>query len=117
LEQEAQLLQELDAATPAMKAVGLPAVLRALEWGNVRALLYDTEFTQPGAVFYPSGQIGLSPDDAPDGTVTVWQMPDIVDTVLERALEQGAQIETVHGEARAAIQGASALLRYPMEQA
>jgi peptide subunit release factor 1 (eRF1) len=117
LEQEAQLLQELDAATPAMKAVGLPAVLRALEWGNVRALLYDTEFTQPGTVFYPSGQIGLSPDDAPEGTVMVWQMPDIVDTVLERALEQGAQVETVHGEARASIQGASALLRYPMEQA
>jgi peptide subunit release factor 1 (eRF1) len=116
-EQEAQLLRELNEATPAMKAIGLPAVLRALEWGNVRALLYDTEFTQPGMVFYPSGQIGLSPDDAPDGTVMVWQMPDIVDTVLERALEQGAQVETVHGDARASIQGASALLRYPMEQA
>ncbi|MCL6535642.1 MAG: host attachment protein [Armatimonadetes bacterium] len=117
LEQEAQLLKELTEATPAMKAIGLPAVLRALEWGNVRALLYDTEFTQPGAVFYPSAQLGLSPDDAPDGTVTVWPMPDIVDTVLERALEQGAQVETVHGEARASIQGVSALLRYPMEQA
>jgi peptide subunit release factor 1 (eRF1) len=117
LEHEALLLKELTEATPAMKAIGLPAVLRALEWGNVRALLYDTEFTQPGAVFYPSGQLGLSPDDAPDGTVTVWQMPDIVDTVLERALEQGAQVETVHGDARASIQGASVLLRYPMEQA
>ena len=114
-EQEAQLLRELNEATPAMKAIGLPAVLRALEWGNVRALLYDTEFTQPGAVFYPSGQIGLSLEDAPEGTVMVWQMPDIVDTVLERALEQGAQVETVHGDARASIQGASALLRYPME--
>jgi hypothetical protein len=68
---------------------------------------------QPGAVFYPSGQLGLSPDDAPDGTVTVWQMPDIVDTVLERALEQGAQVETVHGGARASIQGASALSALP----
>ena len=116
-EQETQLLRELNEATPPMKAIGLPAVLRALEWGNVRVLLYDTEFTQPGAVFYPSGQIGLSPDDAPDGTLMVWQMPDIVDTVLERALEQGAQVETVHGDARASIQGASALLRYPMERA
>lgn len=117
LEEEAQLLRELNEATPPMKAMGLPAVLRALEWGNVRALLYDTEFTQPGAVFYPSGQIGLTLDDAPDGTVMVWQMPDIVDTVLERALEQGAQVETVHGDARASIQGVSALLRYPMESA
>lgn len=116
-EQEAQLLRELNEATPAMKAIGLPAVLRALEWGNVRALLYDTEFTQPGAVFYPSELFGLTPDDAPDGTVTVWQMPDIVDAVLERALDQGAQVETVHGDARAAIQGVSALLRYPMDQA
>jgi len=115
-EQEAQLLRELEETPPTMKATGLPAVLRALEWGNVRVLLYDTEFSQPGVVFYPSGQIGLSLDDAPEGTVTALQMPDIVDTVLERALEQGAQVETVHGEARASIQGASALLRYPMEQ-
>lgn len=115
-EQEAQLLRELNEATPTMKAMGLPAVLRALEWGNVRALLYDTEFTQPGAVFYPSGLIGLTPEDAPDGTVMVWQMPDIVDTVLERALDQSAQVEAVHGDARASVQGVSALLRYPMEQ-
>ncbi|GIV07349.1 MAG: peptide chain release factor 1 [Fimbriimonadales bacterium] len=116
LEGEARLLSELHEATPALKAVGLPAVLRALEWGNVRTLLYDSEFTQPGAVFYPSGLIGLKPEDAPDGTVAVWQMPDILDTVLERALEQGAQVETVHGGARAQIQGASALLRYPMTE-
>jgi len=115
-EQEAQLLRELEEAPPTMKATGLPAVLRALEWGNVRVLLYDTEFSQPGVVFYPSGQIGLSPDDAPEGTVMALQMPDIVDTVLERALEQGAQAEAVHSEARASIQGTSALLRYPMEQ-
>ncbi len=113
-EQEMQLLQELNEATPTMKAIELPAVLRALEWGNVRVLLYDTEFTQPGAIFYPSGVIGLTPEDAPEGTVSIWQMPDIVDTVLERALEQGAQVETVHGEARERIQGVSALLRYPM---
>ena len=115
-EQEAELLRELNEAPPTMRAIGLPAVLRALEWGNVRVLLYDTEFTQPGAVFYPSGQIGLMPDDAPDGTVMVWQMPDIVDTVLERALDQSAQVEAVHGDARASVQGVSALLRYPMEQ-
>jgi peptide subunit release factor 1 (eRF1) len=116
-EQEVQLVRELNEATPAMKAIGLPAVLRALAWSNVRVLLYDTEFTQPGMVFYPSGQIGLSPEDAPEGTAMVWQMPDIVDAVLERALEQGAQVETIHGDARASIQGVSALLRYPMEQA
>lgn len=115
-EQEAQLLRELEEAPSTMKAIGLPAVLRALEWSNVRVLLYDSEFTHPGVEFYPSGAIGLSPDDAPEGTVTVWPMPDIVDTVLERALEQGAQAETVHGEARAHIQGVSALLRYPMPE-
>lgn len=113
-DQEMQLLQDLNGAPPTMKAVGLPAVLRALEWGNVRVLLYDTEFTHPGVVFYPSGAIGLTPDEAPDGTVSVWRMPDIVDTVLERALEQGAQVETVHGDAREKIHGTSALLRYPM---
>lgn len=113
-DQEMQLLQDLNGAPPTMKAVGLPAVLRALEWGNVRVLLYDTEFTHPGVVFYPSGAIGLTPDEAPDGTVSVWRMPDIVDTVLERALEQGAQVETVHGDVREKIHGTSALLRYPM---
>ncbi|MFN4032437.1 MAG: host attachment protein [Fimbriimonadales bacterium] len=116
LEGEAALLDELNGATPTLKAVGLPAVLRALEWGNVRVLLYDTEFTQPGAVFYPSKLIGIDPNAAPEGTVSVWKMPDIVDTVLERALEQGAQVEAVHGDARSQIQGVSALLRYPMSE-
>ncbi|MCS7190236.1 MAG: host attachment protein [Fimbriimonadales bacterium] len=115
-EQEQHLLQELNDALPTMRAIGLPAVLRALEWGNVRVLLYNAEFTQPGMVFYPSGLIGLKPEDAPEGTVSVWQMPDIIDTVLERALEQGAQVETVHGNAREQIQGVSALLRFPMPE-
>ncbi|MCS7273728.1 MAG: hypothetical protein NZ550_06265 [Fimbriimonadales bacterium] len=115
-EQESQLVHELEETPPAMRAIGLRAVLRALEWGNVRTLLYDVTFTQPGMLFYPSGAIGLSAEDAPEGTVSVWQMPDIVDTVLERALEQGAQAEAVHGEVRARIQGVSALLRYPMPE-
>jgi len=66
-------------------------------------------------VFYPSGTLGLTPDEAPPDTDHIWHMPDIVDTVIERALEQGAQLEPVQSpEGRSAIQGVSALLRYPM---
>jgi peptide subunit release factor 1 (eRF1) len=38
-EQEAQLLRELNEATPAMKAIGLSAVLRALAWGQCASLV------------------------------------------------------------------------------
>jgi peptide subunit release factor 1 (eRF1) len=59
--------------------------------------------------------LGLTPDEAPPDTDHIWQMPDIVDTLIERALEQGAQVEPVQSpEGRSAIQGVSALLRYPM---
>ncbi len=114
-EQEARLLQELNESMPQLGALGIEAVLQAIEWGNVRVLLYDTEFTQPGCVFYPSGSLGLSEADAPEGTDEVWWLPDIVDTLLERALEQGAQVEAVRNQdSNALIKGVSAILRYPM---
>ncbi len=114
-EQEGQLLQELNESLPQLGALGLEAVIQAVEWGNVRVLLYDTEHAQPGCVFYPSGSLGLRAEDAPEGTTEIWWLPDIVDTLLERALEQGAQVEAVHSqEARTFIKGASAILRFPM---
>ncbi|MFQ3610571.1 MAG: host attachment protein [Fimbriimonadales bacterium] len=114
-EQEAQLLQELNESMPQLAALGLEAVIQAVEWGNARVLLYDTEFTHPGCVFYPSGSLGLRPEDAPEGTTEVWWLPDIVDTVLERALEQGAKVEAVHSQnGNALIKGVNAILRFPM---
>lgn len=114
-EQEARLLQEFNESLPNLGMSGIDPVLHALAWANVRVLLYDTEHTQPGCIYYPSGTLGLRPEDAPEGTDTIWLLPDIIDTVLERALEQGAQVEAVHSpEARAQIYGVSAILRYPM---
>ncbi len=114
-EQEAQLLQEFEQSLPQLGLSGIDPVLRALAWNNVRVLLYDTEYTQPGCIYYPSGVLGLYPEQAPEGTETIWLLPDIIDTVLERALEQGAHVEAVHSpSARAQIHGVSAVLRYPM---
>ncbi len=114
-EQEHRLVQELQGSVPDRATVGLESVLHALEWGNIRILLYDTDYSAPGYVFYPSGVLGLKPEDAPPDTDHLWHLPDIVDTLIERALEQGAQVEPVQSaEGRSAIQGVSALLRYPM---
>jgi peptide chain release factor subunit 1 len=114
-EQESALVQELQESVPDRVARGIEPVLQAVQWGNIRVLLYDTDYSIPGYVFYPSGTLGLTPDEAPPDTDHIWHMPDIVDTVIERALEQGAQLEPVQSpEGRSAIQGVSALLRYPM---
>ncbi|CUU35018.1 MAG: host attachment protein [Armatimonadetes bacterium] len=114
-EQEKRLLQEFNESIPHLAMSGIDPVLKALEWGNVRVLLYDTDYSVPGCVYYPSGLLGLYPEHAPEGTEMIWMLPDIVDTVVERALEQGAQIEAVHApEAKAEIHGVSAILRYPM---
>ncbi len=114
-EQEQTLVQALQESAPDRVALGLDAVLQALLWGNVRTLLYDTDYSTPGYLFYPSGLLGIKADEAPPDTELIWQMPDIVDTMIERALEQGAQVEPVQSaEGRGAIRGVSALLRYPM---
>jgi peptide chain release factor subunit 1 len=114
-EQERTLVEALRSNPPDRVAIGLEPVLQAVRWGNIRTLLYDTDYSTPGYVFYPSGVLGLTPDEAPPDTDHIWQMPDIVDTLIERALEQGAQVEPVQSpEGRSAIQGVSALLRYPM---
>jgi peptide chain release factor subunit 1 len=114
-EQERTLVEALRSDPPDRVAIGLGSVLQAVQWGNIRTLLYDTDYSTPGYVFYPSGVLGLTPDEAPPDTDHIWQMPDIVDTLIERALEQGAQVEPMQSpEGRSAIQGVSALLRYPM---
>lgn len=114
-EQEQRLLAEFHESIPHLAMSGIDPVLKALEWGNVRVLLYDTDYTVSGCVYYPSGLLGLYPENAPEGTEMVWTLPDIIDTVVERALEQGARVEAVHStEAKAEIHGVSAILRYPM---
>jgi len=113
--QERALIEELRGSAPDRTAIGLESVLQAAQWGNLRILLYDTDYSTPGYVFYPSGVLGLTPEEAPPDTDHIWHMPDIVDTLIERALEQGAQVEPVQSpEGRSAIQGVGALLRYPM---
>ncbi|MEN3001605.1 MAG: hypothetical protein ABDI19_07165 [Armatimonadota bacterium] len=114
-EQEHAYIEEMQGSVPDRVARGLEAVLQAVQWGNVRVLLYDTDYSTPGYVFYPSGVLGLQPEDAPPDTDHIWHMPDIVDTLIERALEQGAQVEPIQSaEGRSMIHGVSALLRYPM---
>lgn len=116
-EQENRLLQEFRESIPHLALSGIEPVLKALEWGNVRVLLYDTDYTLPGCVYYPSGLLGLHPEHAPEGTELIWRLPDIVDTVVERALDQGAQVEAIHApSAKSEIHGLSAILRYPMSQ-
>lgn len=100
---------------PNMAVVGVEKTLEMLTWGNVRTLLVDPEFSIEGYVFYPSRLLGLKPEEAPEGTESVWHLPDLVDAILERAIEQGAAVKVVHSqEGRAAIQGLGALLRYPL---
>lgn len=112
-EQEQAYVSELENQPLETVAVGLPRTLQMLNWANVRVLLVDQEYHTPGYVFYPSRLLSMTPDEAPEGNEFTWQIPDMVDTMIERAIEQGAEVEIIQSpEARSRVNGVSALLRY-----
>jgi peptide subunit release factor 1 (eRF1) len=75
-------------------------------------MLVDSQVVEPGFRCAGGGQLVLALDDCttPGPAVAV---PDVIDEAVEDALRQGAHVDVVEdGEARAAVNGLAALLRF-----
>ena len=91
---------------------GLTPVLRALSRGQVRALLVNADAARPGFRCGDSGRLALTEREC-RGEGTTVPVLDVVDDAIEEALRQGVDVNVVYEpEARDAIDGLGALLRF-----
>jgi peptide chain release factor subunit 1 len=91
---------------------GVEATLRALARGQVRTLLVDAQYAQPGFRCRDSGRLTVNPEGC-RGEGDAEPVPDVVDEAIEEALRQHAQVDVVEDEtARRHVDGLAALLRF-----
>jgi peptide subunit release factor 1 (eRF1) len=91
---------------------GLRATLKALSRGQVRALLVNSDASEPGFRCGDSGRLALTERDC-RGEGDPIPVLDIVDDAIEEALRQGVDVNVVYEpEARDAIESLGALLRF-----
>jgi len=91
---------------------GVEATLRALARGQVRTLLVDAQYAQPGYRCRESGRLTVSPEGC-RGEGAPEPVFDVVDEAIEEALRQHAQVDVVEDPAaRSQVDGLAALLRF-----
>jgi len=95
---------------------GLQGVLQALMENRVTTVVVSEGFVEPGVRCPRCGFLGLEETTCPACGAQTVRVPDIVDDLIEEAVEQGARIEHVLDPALLADIGhIGALLRYPEE--
>ncbi len=114
-EQEKELIQELGELVGKGLAVnGTSQVLEMLAIGNVRTLLVPEDFEKPGYLCPKTHLVFLKPECPLEGEEPL-EVEDIVDEVIEEALEQRATVEVViDPEAQKKIDGLAAFLRFKL---
>ena len=112
-QEEESLYRELEELQGKGLAVnGTSKVLEMLSYGNIRTLMVPEDFEKPGYLCLESGLPLLSPECPIEGEKAV-PVSDIVDEVIEEALEQRAKVEIVVSEdIRKRIDGLAAILRF-----
>ena len=91
---------------------GIRETLRALSRGQVRSLLVNADATEPGFRCGDSGRLALTKEDCRGEGAPV-PVLDVIDDAIEEALRQGVDVNVVYeSEARDAIEGLGALLRF-----
>jgi peptide subunit release factor 1 (eRF1) len=91
---------------------GITPTLRALSRGQVRSLLVHAVVSEPGFRCGDSGRLALHEREC-RGEGEPVPVLDVVDDAIEEALRQGVDVNVVYEpEARDAIEGLSALLRF-----
>ena len=91
---------------------GMTPTLRALSRGQVRALLVHADAGEPGFRCRRRGRLALTERDC-RGEGDPIPVLDVVDDAIEEALRQGVDVNVVfEPEARDAIEGLAALLRF-----
>ncbi len=95
---------------------GLREVLRALMENRVTTVVVAEGFEHPGVRCPKCGYLGLEEETCPSCGAPTVKVPDVVDDLIEEAVEQGARIEHVlEPSLLADIGHIGALLRYPEE--
>jgi hypothetical protein len=93
-------------------AGGLPDVLAALNEARVETLLVAETFAAPGVRDTATGLLYATKDDAPAGG-SAEPVEDIVESAVEKAIEQSARVLRVsHHEDLGPLGGIGAVLRY-----
>ncbi len=114
-EQEKELISELKELEGRGLAVnGTSRVLEMLSIGNVRTLLVPEDFEKRGYLCPQSHLVFLKPECPLEGEEPL-EIEDIVDEVIEEALEQRATVEViVDKEAQRKVDGLAAFLRFSL---
>lgn len=110
---EEQLATEtMAAACRADAVVGLPACLAAVNARAVGMLLIPGQGLIPGFVCGRCGAVSLTGDDCPDWGAAANPIPDLLEEMAARVLDDDGQVAAVHGQPCAV----AARLRFPVPQ-
>ncbi|RLJ70770.1 peptide chain release factor subunit 1 [Hydrogenivirga caldilitoris] len=114
-EEERKLISELEELIGKGLAVnGTSKVLDMLAVGNVRTILVPENFEKPGYLCPETHLVSLKPECPLEGEKPV-EIGDIVDEVIEEALDQKATVEiVVNEELQRKIDGLAAFLRFSL---
>ncbi len=104
--------QILTAPPDASVAIGLPACLAAVDACAVQTLIVPEDGLVPGYECGRCGSLSTAADSCPDWGTAALPVPDIIEEMVTRALEDGAQVSVIRG-ARSPV---AARLRFPLER-
>ena len=80
----------------ALSAVGLPACLAAVNAGAVETLAVPYDGLVPGYECGRCGALGLAADCCPDWGTASLPVPDLIEEMVSRTLEDGGRVLVVH---------------------
>ncbi len=111
-EQEAQRLAAgvLEVSPGGLAAVGLDRCVAAVNARAVNQLIVAGDGLVPGYVCGWCGLLGTAPDSCPDWEIAARPVPDLIDEMVHRSLDDGGQIMAV----RDASFQIAARLRFPV---
>jgi hypothetical protein len=101
----------------ALMAFGLPSCLAAVNAGAVGTLVVPYDGLVPGYECGRCGALGLTADCCPDWGTAALPVPDLIEEMISRTLEDGGQVLVVHdapGRIAARLHRPVALIELPL---
>jgi peptide chain release factor subunit 1 len=108
----AEVLDAAAAGRPA--AIGLADCLWAATTAAISELLIHDDVTAPGVVCDNCGWLGMSGTNCPVCGSNTRQTTDVIDELVERAIDDGSTIEQVQADTPLAEHLVAAFLRFPL---
>ncbi len=95
-----------------LTATGLPACLAAVNACAVQALIVPDDGLVPGYECGRCGNLSVDADECPDWGTAALPVPDLIEEMVTRTLEDGGQVYPVHD----GLPRVAARLRFPVAQ-